>query len=190
VNRCDRPLDPIDAEALASGAEPVHAEDAAAHAASCTVCGASLERARQLTEALEGLSRALPPPPDLADRVTRLRAFSRQERRTYAFWRAPVLLATGLSVSGLALLVGPSISAGEQAGLGAAAVAPLLAFVRSLARWASDLGRVAPAGLDALSDALAGNRSLGLASLLLLLPSAFGLTRVFARARSRRSRRS
>ena len=126
MNRCDRPLDPIDAEALASGAEPVLAEDAAAHAASCTACGVSLERARQLTEALEGLSRALPPPPDLADRVTRLRAFSRRERRTYAFWRAPVLLAAGLSVSGLALLGGPSISAGEQAGLGASVVRPVL----------------------------------------------------------------
>jgi predicted anti-sigma-YlaC factor YlaD len=187
VNRCDRPLDPIDAEALASGAEPVYAEDAAEHAASCAACGASLERARRLTAALEGLSRALPPPPDLADRVTRLRSFSSRERRTYALWRAPILLSAGLSVAGLALLVGPSVSAGDQAGLGAAALAPVLAFVRSLGRWAVDLARVAPAGLDALSEALARDRSVGLASLVLLLPSAFGLTRVFARVRSRRS---
>ena len=187
MNRCERPLDPIDAEALASGAEPVYAEDAAIHAASCGACGAALDRARRLTEALDGLSRALTPPPDLAERVTRLRSFSRRERRTYALWRAPVLLSAALSVAGLGLLLGPSISAGEQAGLGAAALAPILAFVRSLGRWAADLARVAPAGLDALSDALARDRSIGLASLLLLVPSAFGLTRVFARVRSRRS---
>ena len=195
MNRCERPLDPIDAEALASGAEPVYAEDAAVHAVSCAACGASLDRARRLTEALEGLSRDLPPPPDLADRVTRLRSFSRRERRTYALWRPPVLLSAGLSVAGLGLLVGPSISAGEQAGLGAAALAPILGFARSIGRWAFDLARVAPAGLDALSDALARDRSIGLAALLLLLPSAFGLTRVFAisrrpwgrQARSRRT---
>ena len=71
-------------------------------------------------------------------------------------------------------------------GLGASALAPIFAFGRSLARWGSDLVRIAPSGLDALADAFAGQRSLGLVSLLVLVPTLFGLTRVFARARSRR----
>ncbi len=187
MNRCPRPLDPIDAEALASGVEPVFAPDAAAHAASCPTCGASVERATALMRALEGLAQADSPPPDLAGRVSRLRAFSARERRTYALWRQPVLLAVALAVGGLALLVGPSVSAPEQAGLSAAALAPVLAFLRSLPRWGSDLARIAPSALEALADALAREHSLGFASLLLLIPSAFGLTRVFARARSHRS---
>jgi hypothetical protein len=187
VNPCRRPLDPIDAEAIASGAEPLVAPDAASHAASCAACGASVERARALASALEGLALTGSPAPDLAERVSRLRSFSSRERRTYALWRAPVLLFVALAVGGLALLVGPALSAGEQAGLSAALLAPVLAFLRSLPRWGSDLARFAPSALDALADALARERSLGLASLLLFLPSAFGLTRVFARARSRRS---
>jgi predicted anti-sigma-YlaC factor YlaD len=185
LNHCPRPLDPIDAEAVASGAEPLFAADAAVHAAACGSCGAAVERASGLLRALEGLSEAPPPVPDLAGRVTRLRAFSRRERRTYAFWRPPILLSVGLAVAGLALLVGPALTAGEQAGLGAAAIAPILALVRSLGRWAFDLVRFAPAALDALADSLSVERSLGFASLLLLATSAFGLTRVYARARSR-----
>jgi hypothetical protein len=123
---------------------------------------------------------------DLAGRVTRLRAFSRRERRTYALWRAPILLSGGLAVAGFALLVAPALTAGEQAGLGAAALAPILALVRSLGRWAFELARFAPPALDALADSLSVERTLGLALLLLLAPSAFGLTRVFARTRSRR----
>jgi hypothetical protein len=123
---------------------------------------------------------------DLAGRVTRFRAFSRRERRTYALWRAPILLWGVLAVAGLALLVAPALTAGEQAGLGAAALGPILALVRSLGRWAFDLARFAPPALNALSDSLSVERTLGLALLLLLAPSAFGLTWVFARARSRR----
>ncbi|HEV8611292.1 MAG TPA: hypothetical protein VGS98_14650 [Thermoanaerobaculia bacterium] len=185
MNLCPRPLDPIDAEAVASGAEPPFAADAAVHAAACASCGAAVERASGLLRALEGLSQEALPVPDLAGRVTRLRTFSRRERRTYALWRAPVLLSGGLAAAGLALLVAPALTAGEQAGLGAAALAPLLAFVRSLGRWAFDLARVTPPALDALAEALREERSLGLVTLLLLAPTAFGLTRVFARARSR-----
>jgi hypothetical protein len=145
-----------------------------------------VERASSLLRALEGLSQASVPIADLAGRVTRLRAFSRRERRTYALWRAPVLLSGGLAVAGFVLLVGPALTAGEQAGLGAAALAPILAFARALGRSAFDLARVTPAALDSLADALRSERPLGLATLLLLAPAAFGLTRVFARARSRR----
>jgi hypothetical protein len=97
-----------------------------------------------------------------------------------------VLLSAALGAAGLALVVRPAISIGEQAGLGAAAVAPLLAFLRSIARWGTDLVRVAPPALDALADAFSAERSIGLVSLLVLVPSVLGLTRIFAQARSRR----
>ena len=187
MNPCTRPLDSIDAEAVASGAEPLSAADAAGHAAVCEGCGAAVERARGLLRALEALSEATAlPAADLAGRVTRLRAFSRRERRTYALWRAPILFTAALAVAGLALLVGPALTAREQAGLGTAALAPLLALVRSLSRWALDLLRFAPPALDALAESLSVERTLGLASLLLLATSAFGFTRVFVRARGRR----
>jgi hypothetical protein len=186
LNECSRPLDPIDAEAVAAGAEPLFAADAAAHAAACAACGASVDRSRALTQVLEELPGPEGPLADLAGRVIRLRAFSVKERRTYALWRAPVLLAAALGAAGLALVVGPAVSAGDQAGLGAAAVAPLLAFLRSAARWATELVRVAPSGLDALAEAFSAERAVGLVSLLALVPSLLGLTRIFARARSRR----
>lgn len=186
MSPCPRPLDPIDAEAVAAGAEPLFVPDSAAHAASCPDCGAAVERARLLSEDLDGLASAPFPVPDLAERVVRLRTFSARERRTYALWRAPVLLTGGLAAGGLALLLVPALTAADQAGLAGAALAPLLGFFRSAARWAPDLAKVAPSGLEALSQAFSQERALGLAALILLLPSAFGLTRVFARARSRR----
>ena len=183
---CPRPLDPIDAEALAAGAEPVLAPDAAAHAAACHACAAAVESAGSLARALDGLSLEVSSLPDLAPRVLRLRPFSRRERRTYALWRAPVLLAGALGVGGLSLVVAPSLSASDQAGLGAALLVPALAFFRSVARWVPDLLRVAPTGLDGLSQAFQAERGLGLVCLLLLLPAAAGLRRVLARARSPR----
>ena len=186
MSPCPRPLDPIDAEAVAAGAEPLFAPDSAAHAASCADCGAVVQRARLLSEDLDGLSSTPFSIPDLTERVVRLRAFSARERRTYALWRAPVLLASGLFAGGLALLFVPALSAADQAGLAGAALAPLLGFFRSAARWAPDLVKVAPSSLEGLAAAFSQERALGIAALLLLLPSAFGLTRVFARARSRR----
>lgn len=183
---CRRPLDPIDTEALASGAEPVFAADAASHAAVCASCGASVERAIALVRALEGLSRAETALPDLAGRVTRLRAFSLRERRTYALWAAPTLLCAALFVGGLGFLAAPAFTAGEQAGLGAAALASVIGFLRAVGNWTFDLARVAPPALDAFADALSRERTWGLVSLLLLAPSAFGLSRVFARVRARR----
>jgi hypothetical protein len=185
VSLCPRPLDPIDVEAVASGAEPPFAPDAAGHAGACAVCGAAVERARSLALLLEGLSRAVLPAPDLAPRVTRLRAFSARERRTYALWRAPILLSAATAAAGLVLLLAPSLATGDQADLATAALVPILALVRSLARWAPALVRMAPSGIEALSDALHQERLLGLVSLLLLVPAAFGLRRAFARARGR-----
>jgi hypothetical protein len=186
MSPCPRPLDPIDAEAVAAGVDPLFAPDSAAHAASCASCGAAVAEARALSEDLDGLSAIPFPIPDLADRVVRLRSFSPRERRTYALWRAPVLLAGGLAVGGLGFLLFPGLTGSDQAGLAGAALVPLLGFFRSAARWAPELAKVAPSGLEALAQAFSQERALGIAALLLLLPSAFGLTRVFSRARSRR----
>ena len=186
---CPRPLDPIDAEAVAAGAEPVYAPDAAAHAAGCGPCGERVKAAQALPLALDGLSEALEPAPGLrglADRVTRLRAFSSRERRTYALWRAPVLLDLALGAGGVALLALPVLTASEQVSVGAAALAPALALARSAAGWALETLRVVPTGLAALSDGLRGQSALGLAALALLIPAGFGLRRVLARVPGRR----
>jgi len=176
-------LDPIDAEAVAAGAEPLLAPDAAAHARECPSCQGLIASARSLSEALEGAYQPSEAAPGLAERVTRLRAFSRRERRTYALWNAPVLLTAGLGVSGLALLALPGLTASEQVTVGAAALAPILAILRSTAAWASDLAALAPRGLQALSEGMRGESSLGIVSLLLLPPLSFGLRRVLARTR-------
>ncbi len=180
---CPRPLDPIDAEAVAAGAEPLFAVDAASHARECASCQGLIAAARSLSEALEGAYEPSDAVPGLADRVTRLRAFSRRERRTYALWNTPVLLTAGLSVAGLALLALPALTSSEQVSLGAAALTPLLALARSAAGWASDLLRLAPTGLEALSEGMRQDGSVGIVALLLLPPLSFGLRRVLARAR-------
>lgn len=189
MTECRRPLDPIDADALAAGAEPVHAADAAVHAAGCAACGARILAARGLLEALDGL----PGPVEgvglsggLADRVTRLRAFSPRERRTYALWNAPVLLTAGLAGAGTALLTLPTLTAGEQVSVGVAASAPLLALARSAARWALDFLTLAPRGLEALSQGMRGEGTLGLVALALLVPVGLALSRVLLRAPGRR----
>ena len=186
---CPRPLDPIDAEAVAAGDEPILAPDAAAHAASCASCAERVRAAEALPLALDGLSEALEPVPGLtglADRVTRLRAFSSRERRTYALWRAPILLDLALGVGGFELLALPALTASEQVSVGAAALAPALALARSAAGWAIETLRVAPSGLEALSDGLRGQSGLGLAALALLVPAGLGLRRVLARVPGRR----
>jgi hypothetical protein len=182
VRPCPRPLDPIDAEAVAAGAEPLIAPDAAAHARECPGCQGLIVAARSLSEALEGVSGASEPIVGLAERVTRLRAFSRRERRTYALWNAPVLLNIGTALTGFALLALPALTASEQVSLGAAAATPFLALARSAIRWSADLLRLAPNALDALSQGLRQDSSIGLVALLLLPPLSFGLSRVLARA--------
>ncbi len=186
---CPRPLDPIDAEAVAAGAEPLFASDAAAHARECSPCQAAIAAARAVCEALERVSGLPEPAADLvglAGKVTRLRAFSRRERRTYALWNTPVLLTAGLSIAGVALLALPALTGPEQASLGAAALAPALALARSAVRWAADLLRLAPTGLSALSEGMRQEGGLGIVALLLLPPLSLGLRRVLARASGRR----
>jgi hypothetical protein len=186
LTSCQRPLDPIDAEAVAAGAEPVFAADAALHVAACAACAAKIDAARGLLEALDGLSGPSDALAGLADRVTRLRAFSRRERRTYALWNAPVLLTAGLAGSGAALLALPALTAAEQVSLGAAASAPLLGLARSAMRWAAELLALAPRGLEALSQGMRQEGTIGLMALALLLPLGFALSRVLARVPGRR----
>ena len=183
---CQRPLDPIDAEAVACGADPILAADASLHAAQCPPCQGSVDAAKALLAALEELSASPEVVSGLADRVTRLRAFSLRERRTYALWNVPVLLTAGLAGSGLALLALPVLTAAEQISLGAAAAAPAAALLRSASRWVAELLSLAPVGLKALSQGLRREGSLGLAALVLLVPLGLGLSRVLARAPGRR----
>jgi hypothetical protein len=190
VTMCQRPLDQIDAEALACGADPVFAPDAALHVGACEACAASVEAARSLLTALEGLSGASGASETavarLADRVTRLRAFSSRERRTYALWSTPVLLTVGLAGAGFGMLSFRILTAAEQISLGAAAAAPLLALARGASRWAVDFATLAPAGLGALSQGLRQDGAMGLAALALLVPAGLGLFRVLARVPGRR----
>jgi hypothetical protein len=186
VRPCPRPLDPLDAEAIASGAEPVFASDAAVHARECAACQAAIDEARGLSGALELAPGALDAPGRLWERISRLRAFSARERRTYALWQAPILLTGGVAVSGFGLLALPIVRAADQVSLWAAASVPLSGLARAGARWAQDLVRLAPNGLTALSEGLQQDRLLGVVALALLLPLGLGLRRVLGRASSRR----
>lgn len=180
---CDRRLDPLDAEAIASGAEPLFASDAAAHAAGCPECGAAVEGARAIGVELAALTAIPEPAVNLASRVIRLRGFSLRERLSVRLWGGPWAFSAGLFGLGLALLGLPGLSSRDQVGLGAAALLPAAGVLRSLVRWLADLPRVAPSGLESLSAALRHEQALGLTALALFVPLAFGLTRLLARAR-------
>lgn len=185
MSDCPRPLDPIDIEALASGSPPVLAGDAARHAAECRSCAEAIRKAGRLEEALCVAAAAPRAPIDLADRVLRLRPFSRAERRSLAVWRAPLLLLTGLGVAGVSLLAGPLAGPGEQMGLAAAFLAALVAVARASLGWIVELARTAPGGLESLREVLRPT-SAGWLALALLAPAGFALRRVLARAVSRR----
>jgi hypothetical protein len=191
VNLCARPLDSLDVEALASGApvEPAARE----HARACSPCSKRVAAAAAFAGELDGLGgfpalespAGLDPLPDFAGRVLRLRPFSGRERRDFALWRGPCVLAAALFFSGLIALALPGISARDQAGLSAAALAPLAALVRAWARWLTDVAVASPAALQALGQALRGEQAVGFACLLLLAPAVWGFRRAFARERRR-----
>ena len=195
MNLCARPLDPLDVEALASGAAPEHSGDAAEHARGCSPCSDRVSAAWAFAGELDGLGldgfpAEFPPAElaslsDFAGRVLRLRPFSRRERRDFALWRGPCLLAAALFVSGLIALALPGISARDQAGLAAAAFAPAAALVRAAIRGLVDIAVASPAGLEALGHAMRGEQTIGFACLLLLAPVAWGFRRAFARERRR-----
>lgn len=181
MNACARPLDPIDIEALASDEEPVLSADARLHAASCAFCEDAVRTARDLSTLLEkgGLDAPLP---DLAERVLRLRPFSKAERFRPGLWSGPLLLSLALGGAGLVLLAGPAAGVREQLGLAGASAAAAAGMLRAVGRWTSDLALTAPPAFDALSQALRGQPPIGWVALLLLLPAGFGLRRVLARS--------
>ncbi|HYB53287.1 MAG TPA: hypothetical protein VEG84_05435 [Thermoanaerobaculia bacterium] len=184
MNDCREPLDPIDIEALAAESEPLFRSDAGLHAASCETCNLLVSQSQRFDSLLsEAGADGGHPAGDLAQRVLRLRPFSRLERRSVAAWSAPLLLCLSLVVSGLALLARPVASA--DVGLLAALAGSSVAFLRAASKWAFDASREASRGLGALAQLLAVT-STGPACLLLLLPSAFALRRVLARAFARR----
>jgi len=193
VNLCARPLDPLDVEALASGAAPVYSTDAREHSSVCSPCSERISAAAAFAGELDGLgglpaeepASALENGRDFAGRVLRLRPFSRRERRDFALWRGPCLLAAALFVSGLIALALPGISARDQAGLAAAAFAPVAALVRASVRWLADVAVASPTALEALGQAMRREQTIGFACLLLLAPVVWGFRRAFARERRR-----
>ncbi|HYT33125.1 MAG TPA: hypothetical protein VEO37_11055, partial [Thermoanaerobaculia bacterium] len=95
MNRCSNPIDPIDAEALAAGAEPVFAPDAGVHVRDCLACQERVESAGQFALSLEEPVPDRGAGSDLVERVLRLRAFSRREKRDFTLWRGAAALAVG-----------------------------------------------------------------------------------------------
>jgi hypothetical protein len=183
VKPCRNKLDPLDIEALASGAAPAQDPDAEAHVLACPACAALVQEARKVADDLAALAPVPEPPLDLTGRVLRLRPFSRRERLSLRLWAPPAALSAGVFCAGLTLLASPGLSGREQVGLGASALLPLVGVLRALARWAGEVARLAPAGLESLSAALRQEQALGIAAAVLFVPAAFGLRRVLARAR-------
>ena len=194
MNECRTPLDPIDSEALASGDEPVFrsAAEASTHLAACTSCAAGVERARTLLASLEAAPRGSSRQdgasavglPDLADRVIRIRPFSRRERRDVRLWAGPAAFGLAVFATGVGILAAPGIAARDQAGIAVALLAPLAGLARTLVRAAAETAASAPAAWEALAAAARGQAALGLGSVLLLAPAGFVLRRVLVGART------
>ncbi len=187
MNYCPRPLDPLDAEALAAGDEPVLAVDAPAHAAGCASCAAAVDEARALLSRLdalstEGTAASSPTGLDLASRVLRIRPFSARERRDPGIWAPPAGGALLVLLVGFGLLAGTRLTPGDQAALGVSALAPLAALARAVIRAFSDASAAAPASWEALSSAARLEAPLGVLALILLAPAGYAFRRVLARS--------
>jgi hypothetical protein len=172
----------MDAEALAAGAEPVFALDAALHVLSCELCRDQVALAHRLYRSLEEAP-ADHAMPNLSDRILRLRAFSRRERRDFSLWRGAWGLVGGTFFAGLLVVTLPALTLREQAGLSGMAIGPLWMLWKAFGQALGQGFRASPAALAALSDVLKQQQTLGLASLALLGPVLFGLRRALARAR-------
>jgi hypothetical protein len=193
VSRCDRPIDPLDAEALAAGEAPTVLASASEHVRLCSGCADQVARASALLRSLDELGAVVlaePLPgalegPSLADSVLRIRPFSRRERRDFGLWRTPLILIAALLFSGLLIIALPGVTAREQAGLAAAALAPAAALLRAAVRSAVEMVSAFPSALEALGLVLRREVALGLACLLLLAPALWGFRRALARERGR-----
>ncbi|MEO8191932.1 MAG: hypothetical protein ABI682_16495 [Acidobacteriota bacterium] len=191
MNDCPRPLDPLDAEALAAGEEPVFtgATDALLHASGCGPCSAAIDEARGLLSRLEDLAGPEGPRSgiaarglDLASRVVRIRPFSAREKRNLRIWGPPAGGALLTFTAGFVLLATPRLTAGDQAALGFSALAPIAALARALFRASTDALASAPASWEGLSSAARLEAPLGALALLLLAPAAYAFRRVLARS--------
>jgi hypothetical protein len=180
VNGCDRPLDWRDIEALGAGGQPPVAADAAEHARGCPACRVAVETEAALVQELGRIAGG-PRSEDLSDRVVRLRGFTRRERLSPSVWGVPWLFCVSIFAAGV-FIVAPALAPGEQAGLLLAAAGSAGAILRAALRTLADLATSAPAGLDALSTAMRGDRTVALAALAMLLPVGLGLRRALARA--------
>ncbi|MFN2632137.1 MAG: hypothetical protein ABR610_01790 [Thermoanaerobaculia bacterium] len=190
MNECVRPLDPLDAEALAAGEEGILAADARSHASACARCAGAVEEARALLARLEALSGSgktshQDGAADLASRVVRIRPFSARERRSLGLWAPPAGGGLLVFMAGFALLAAPGLPAGDQAALGFSALAPLAGLARAAFRSFADALSTAPAAWEALSSAARLEAPLGALALLILAPTAFAFRRVLARATRR-----
>ncbi len=181
---CREALEVADIEALASGSEPEVRPDAAAHAFGCAPCAERVRAAQALDRLLSEGPAADTAPADLADRVLRLRPFSRAERWSFTVWRSALLLLAALTAAGACLVAGTA-GPREQAGFAAAFLASTAGVLRASLRWLADLTHGVPEGLAALSRLLEPS-SAGLAAALLLVPAGFALSRVLSRSVARR----
>ena len=182
---CDRPLDSLDLEALASGEPAVLTPDAGAHAQGCAECGRRLLAFRQMGEWLADLP-AVEVGPELALRVDRLRDFSGVEKRSWVLWIPPAMLFLGLIAGSAALLSVPFLSGPEQAGVLSALPAAFGLEWRSLIDLQGSLWRAFPGSVSAVSDLLALERGYAALSILLLLPAGFSIARLWSRRRASR----
>ena len=178
---CERPLDPLDLEALASGDDPLLAQDAREHAAACPDCGGRLEAFRRMEAWLSEAPAAVPVPPAFAETIQRLRAFSRAERLSPRLWAAPGALFFGLVTASCFVLAVPALTSAEQVRLWAALASAFGGEIRALAHWPRLLLESLPAGISALGEAARAERSFSAAAILLLLPAGFAVRRLFAR---------
>src|SRR5260370_1485383 len=120
--------------ARGAGAEPVLAREAGIQVGGCLACQERVESAGQFALSLEEPMPDEGPGSDLVERILRLRAFSRREKRDFILWRGAAALAVGVFFAGLLLATLPILTGREQADLGLPAAPPLLAPFRSLAR--------------------------------------------------------
>ena len=180
---CNRPLDPLDIEAIASGESPVIASDAAGHVSACHDCARRLESFREVGRWLDLVSEP-ELEADLAGAVERLRTFSLSERRSLRIWAAPAALFSGLVASSGLLLSVPVLTSSEQVGLLAAFPRAVGLEWRSLLEWPGRALQALPACVGAASELAVAERKLAAGVILLLIPAGYAMTRLWARRRA------